>query len=107
MSATAIPTAIRTRATCRALDPETSKGLVTDVCLKRKIRNYVEMTKGNEAPFEIYVREKAVLNLQNQRAHDALGEMDKKADKNTSGRVNGCAGIFSMFARSAQSCPPA
>ena len=55
------------------LDPESSKGLVTDVCLKRKIRNFVEISSGNEAGYEIYVKEKSVLNLQNKRAYEALG----------------------------------
>ncbi|WP_228550023.1 type I-C CRISPR-associated protein Cas7/Csd2 [Rodentibacter haemolyticus] len=55
------------------LDPETSKGLVTDVCLKRKIRNFIEVSSENEAGFEIYVKEKSVLNLQNKRAYEALG----------------------------------
>lgn len=55
------------------LDPETSKGLVTDVCLKRKIRNFIEMSCENEAGYEIYVKEKSVLNLQNKRAYEALG----------------------------------
>ncbi|MDQ7833544.1 MAG: type I-C CRISPR-associated protein Cas7/Csd2 [Desulfovibrionaceae bacterium] len=78
------------------LDPETSKGLVTDVCLKRKVRNYVEMAKGNAAPYEIYVREKAVLNNQNQRAHDAIGEMDKKADKTRLARDWMCKNFFDV-----------
>lgn len=55
------------------LDPETSKGLVTDVCLKRKIRNFIEMSYENEAGYEIYIKEKSVLNLQNKRAYEALG----------------------------------
>ena len=63
------------------LDAETGHGLVTDVSLKRKVRNFVAMTKEQEqrAPadgekrFEIYVREKAILNLQHQRAYSALG----------------------------------
>lgn len=55
------------------LDPETGKGLVTDVCLKRKIRNYVGLAKGEKAPHEIYVKEKAVLNVQNERAYIELG----------------------------------
>ena len=55
------------------LDPESSKGLVTDVCLKRKIRNFVEISSENEAGYEIYVKEKSVLNLQNKRAYEALG----------------------------------
>ena len=55
------------------LDPESSKGLVTDVCLKRKIRNFIETAYENEPGYEIYVREKSVLNLQNKRAYEALG----------------------------------
>lgn len=54
-------------------DIETQKGLVTDVCLKRKIRNYVQLAKGGEPPYAIYMQEKAVLNQQNQKAYDALG----------------------------------
>lgn len=56
------------------LDPETGQGLVTDVCLKRKIRNYVGLVHGEKPPFEIYVKEKAVLNNQNERAYQAIGE---------------------------------
>lgn len=56
------------------LDPESSKGLVTDVCLKRKIRNFIEIsTKDGSQGYEIYVKEKSVLNLQNKRAYEALG----------------------------------
>ncbi|PWC38472.1 type I-C CRISPR-associated protein Cas7/Csd2 [Azospirillum sp. TSO22-1] len=55
------------------LDPETGKGLVTDVCLKRKVRNLIELTRGNQAGYDIYVREKAVLNLQHGRAYEGTG----------------------------------
>ncbi|MBU2809510.1 type I-C CRISPR-associated protein Cas7/Csd2 [Acidithiobacillus ferrooxidans] len=63
------------------LDAETGHGLVTDVSLKRKIRNFVTITRDQktrdpqpgEKRFEIYVREKAILNQQNQRAYSALG----------------------------------
>ncbi|QPT40910.1 Uncharacterized protein predicted to be involved in DNA repair [Oligella ureolytica] len=54
------------------LDPETNQGLVTDVCLKRKIRNYVALEKENEPGFEIYIQEKSVLNNQHKKAYDAL-----------------------------------
>lgn len=54
------------------VDPETGHGLITDVCLKRKLRNYVSIAKENAAPYEIYVREKGVLNVQNERAYEAL-----------------------------------
>jgi len=51
------------------IDPETGNGLVTDVCLKRKVRNYVGLVKGEEPPYEIYVKEKAVLNRAHERAY--------------------------------------
>ena len=51
------------------LDPGSSKGLVTDVCLKRKIRNFVEMTLAGKGGYEIFVKEKSVLNLQIERAY--------------------------------------
>lgn len=54
------------------VDAETGQGLVTDVCLKRKVRNFVGLTKGEEPPYEIYIKEKAVLNRSNQRAYQAL-----------------------------------
>ncbi len=55
------------------IDPETSLGLVTDVCLKRKIRNYVELTSEGQEGFDIYVKEGAVLNAQHRKACTALG----------------------------------
>ena len=54
------------------LDPETNLGLVSDVCLKRKVRNFVSLTKGDAPGYEIYVRERAVLELQQKRAWDAI-----------------------------------
>ncbi|WP_296872416.1 type I-C CRISPR-associated protein Cas7/Csd2 [Tibeticola sp.] len=75
------------------LDAETGHGLVTDVALKRKVRNFVAMTRDQDARdpqpgekrFEIYVREKAILNQQHQRAYSALkldapAEADQGAD---------------------------
>ena len=54
------------------LDPETGHGLVTDVCLKRKVRNYVELAQGEKERFRIYVQEKAVLNERHAEAYTAL-----------------------------------
>jgi len=54
------------------VDPETGHGLVTDVCLKRKIRNYVGLIHGEQPPFEIYVKERGVLNRQHERAYTEL-----------------------------------
>jgi len=69
------------------LDDETGCGLVTDVSLKRKIRNFVGMVKGEQPPYEIYVKERAVLNLQHVRAYEAIGagELLKGDDKKRKG----------------------
>lgn len=66
------------------VDAETGRGLVTDVSLKRKVRNFVGMTKdqtevtesltGDSKRFEIYVKEKAILNNQNKRAYVGIGK---------------------------------
>ena len=53
------------------IDPQTGFGLVTDVCLKRKIRNHVELQKQGAATFNIYVQEKAVLSAQRKPAYEA------------------------------------
>lgn len=66
------------------IDPETGHGLVTDVCLKRKIRNHVALTKEGAEGFNIYVQEKAVLNNTNEMAYKAfeLKSESKKMPKN-------------------------
>ncbi|RUL83503.1 type I-C CRISPR-associated protein Cas7/Csd2 [Tautonia sociabilis] len=63
------------------LDPETGQGLVTDVCLKRKIRNFVGLAKGEQPPFEIYVKERTVLNSQHDRAWEKLIPKAKADEK--------------------------
>ena len=61
------------------MDPETGYGLVSDVCLKRKVRNFVTLVKTDAATgqpepgYDVYVKERAILNQQHQRAYDALG----------------------------------
>lgn len=55
------------------IDPETGHGLVTDVCLKRKIRNFVGLAKGYVSPFDVYVKEKAVLGHAHREAFTSLG----------------------------------
>lgn len=56
------------------MDAESGRGLVTDVCLKRKVRNFVGLVKSEQPPFEIYVKEKAVLNNQHKRAYVGIGK---------------------------------
>lgn len=58
------------------VDAETGRGLVTDVSLKRKVRNFVGLTQGEQPPFEIYVKEKAILNNQNKRAYIGIGKAE-------------------------------
>jgi CRISPR-associated protein Csd2 len=55
------------------VDPETGHGLVTDVCLKRKIRNFVAFAKPDVAGFDIFIKEKAILNLLIEQAHELVG----------------------------------
>lgn len=60
------------------VDPETGYGLVTDVCLKRKIRNYVEMVKEDETGFGIYIKDNIPLNRSDRCAFEYLGIDEKK-----------------------------
>lgn len=55
------------------VDPESGYGLVTDVCLKRKIRNYVEMIKEDEKGYRIYIKENVPLNRSDEEAYDYVG----------------------------------
>jgi CRISPR-associated protein Csd2 len=76
------------------IDPETGYGLVTDVCLKRKIRNYVCLAKTNpsngepQPGYDIYVKEKAVLNQQHQRAYAALKLDPESKGKEKAGQIS-------------------
>lgn len=65
-------------------DPETSFGIVTDVCLKRKIRNFVELYKEGEGGYNILVKADRSLNSKFTEAYDALGLEKKQKGKNTS-----------------------
>ena len=62
------------------VDPETGCGIVTDVCLKRKIRNYVETLKEDEEGYRIYIKENVPLNRSDSTAIEALG-IDKDLKK--------------------------
>lgn len=62
------------------VDPETGQGLITDVCLKRKVRNFVLLSRGGSPGFDIFVKEKAVLNNLISGAYERLGiDLDKAA----------------------------
>lgn len=63
------------------VDVETGAGLVTDVCLKRKVRNFVQLVKRDEAGYDIFVKEKAVLNRAIDAAWDEANPELAKSDK--------------------------
>lgn len=63
------------------VDPVSGRGIVTDVCLKRKIRNYVQTVKENEPGFDIYIKEGVALNASDARAFEALGLDSKEIKK--------------------------
>lgn len=55
------------------IDAETGHGLVTDVALKRKVRNYVGLVHGSQPPHDIYIKEKGVLERTHRAAYEAIG----------------------------------
>jgi CRISPR-associated protein Csd2 len=68
------------------IDPETGYGIVTDVCLKRKVRNYVELVKGDAKGYRIYIKEGNPLNQTHVEAYEKIGL--KSGDKAKPDEVN-------------------
>ena len=62
------------------IDAETGQGLITDVCIKRKVRNYVSTLKEEKSPFCIYIKEKSILNKTNETAYAAIGKQKELED---------------------------
>ena len=77
------------------VDAETGMGLVTDVCLKRKVRNYIQTAKGQADGYDIFIKEKAVLNTLIDKAHD---DSDVKAakDKTEAARMYMCKNYYDI-----------
>jgi CRISPR-associated protein Csd2 len=81
------------------IDPETGYGIVTDVCLKRKIRNYAELVKGDSKGYRIYIKEGTPLNQNHVEAYETVGlkSGDKaKLDKVNEARAWMCANFFDV-----------
>ena len=78
------------------IDPETGYGIVTDVCLKRKVRNYVELIKNGEKFFNIYVQEKAILTERRAPAYEAIADEKDKAAKISKARQWMCRNFFDV-----------
>ena len=78
-------------------DEETNQGLVTDVCIKRKIRNYVQLLKGLESPYDIFIREGNVLNpLIEQMRKEADKEEEDEKKAVAKGRMKMCEQYFDI-----------
>lgn len=79
------------------IDPETGHGLVTDVCLKRKVRNYVQLAKGSSSPYDIFVKEKAILNTLIDEAHEQDSVKSKeKGEKTDAARQFMCSKYYDV-----------
>ncbi len=81
------------------IDPETGHGIVTDVCLKRKIRNYVELKQEDATGYRIHIKEGTALNQNHEEAYKAVGlEPGKKAkpDGVDEARQWMCANFFDV-----------
>jgi len=82
------------------IDPETGHGLVTDVCLKRKVRNYVQIVKAEAPGMKIFIREKAILNQLIDEAHDQefVKSREKSGDKTEAARQWMCDNYYDIRA---------
>lgn len=79
------------------IDAETGMGLVTDVCLKRKIRNYVDIAKSNAPGYKIFIREKAILNNEIDGAYETPEvKSSKEKDKASAARDVMCRDYYDV-----------
>ncbi len=79
------------------LDPETGEGLVTDVCLKRKVRNYVQLVGAGREGYAIFIKEKAVLNLLIEKMHEQTEVKAKeKGEKTDAARQGMCQSYYDV-----------
>jgi CRISPR-associated protein Csd2 len=78
------------------IDPETGHGITTDVCIKRKVRNYVELTKEDQTPFNIYVKEKGILTERRQPAYESVAEVKEKSEKISQARAWMCKNFYDV-----------
>jgi len=79
------------------IDAETGHGLVTDVCLKRKVRNFVQLTRNSQKPFDIFIKEKAVLNTLIDVAHEQdVVKSKSKGEKTEAARKWMCENYYDI-----------
>ncbi len=96
------------------IEPNTNKGFITDVCLKRKIRNYIEMFAPerkslDDNGFDILIKQGAVIEEKIDEAENVakIKARFSKERKKMSGLKTGCAVSFMMFALLVEYCQPA
>jgi CRISPR-associated protein Csd2 len=80
------------------IDPETGHGIVTDVCIKRKIRNAVDIIKDDKANYDIYIRQDAILNVQDKVGLEAVKDEKDKGKRSLGFREAMCAKFFDIRA---------
>jgi CRISPR-associated protein Csd2 len=80
------------------VDAETGMGLVTDVCIKRKVRNFIQMIKGAVKPYDIFIKEKAILNqlIEESHAQDEVKSKEKNGDKTEAARKWMCSNYYDV-----------
>ena len=78
------------------VDIETGHGLVTDVCLKRKIRNFVRLTKCDAPPYDIYVKERGILANEQKKAYLALDVKEGSDRPNEKARAWMCKNFYDI-----------
>ncbi len=78
------------------VDPETMHGLVTDVCLKRKVRNWVDATRGQQGRYKIFVENRGYLADHKKRAYEAVGAKKGDDTKMDEARTWMCANYFDV-----------
>jgi len=79
------------------IDPETGHGLVTDVCLKRKVRNFVQLEKNGATGYDIFIKEKAILNSLIDQAHEQEEvKVKEKGEKTDAARDYMCKSFYDV-----------
>jgi len=80
------------------IDAETGKGLVTDVCIKRKVRNYVQLKQNGRNGYNIFIKEKAILNNSIAEAHqdERVNALENAADRTAKARAIMCEKFFDV-----------
>ena len=79
-------------------DPETGHGIVTDVCIKRKIRNYIEITQGDNQGYDIYIKQGIALNTQDRKGVEGVSSIQDKTQKSMGFRDFMCRHFYDIRA---------